>query len=259
MISNVTSSTQAAAATSASTSSSAAQDPNVTTVLTPFGQLFVENLNGGDPTVVGFDYGHGYQSSSGDSTTASLSTSSSSNTASSSSTSSASDTASTSSTSSSSTSGSMSSKAVASSTTTSTTSTSGGSILTGVDSDDPTDVPTTESVFGDTPWETDATGSGPTGTFSWNPQYFATVATAEKVAAMVGGTVVGVNTMAETPANPVTQNEDNEMVELSDGGMINAGLVATFFTHGYQLSMVKQMVEDEVSYTQAAVQGVSKT
>jgi hypothetical protein len=141
----------------------------------------------------------------------------------------------------------------------STTSASGGSILTGVDSDDPTDVPTTESVFGDSPWETDATGSGPTGTFSWNPQYFATVSTAEKVAAMVGGTVVGVNTMAQTPANPVTQNEDNEMVQLADGGMINAGLVATFFTHGYQLSMVKQMVQDEVTYTQDAVQGVSKT
>jgi hypothetical protein len=242
MISNVTSSTQAAAATSASTSSSAAQNPNVTTVLTPFGQLFVENLNSGAPTVVGFDYGHGYQSSSGDSTSASVSTSSSSNTASSSSTSS--------------TSGTMSSKTVSPA---STTSASGGSILTGVDSDDPTDVPTTESVFGDSPWETDATGSGPTGTFSWNPQYFATVSTAEKVAAMVGGTVVGVNTMAQTPANPVTQNEDNEMVQLADGGMINAGLVATFFTHGYQLSMVKQMVQDEVTYTQDAVQGVSKT
>jgi hypothetical protein len=246
MISNVTSSTQAAAATSASTSSSAAQDPDVTTVLTPFGQLFVENLNSGDPTVVGFDYGHGYQSSSGDSTSSSVSTSSSSDTASSSSTSSASST--------------MSSKDVSSSSSSSTTSsTSGGSILTGVDSDDPTDVPTTESVFGDTPWETDATGTGPTGTFSWNPQYFATVATAEKVAAMVGGTVVGVNTMAETPANPVTQNEDNEMVQLSDGGLINAGQVATFFTHGYQLSMVKQMVQDEVTYTQDAVQGVSTT
>lgn len=230
MISNVTSSTQAAAATSASTSSSAAQDPDVTTVLTPFGQLFVENLNSGDPTVVGFDYGHGYQSSSGDSTSSSVSTSSASST--------------------------MSSKDVSSSSTSSTTD---DSILTGVDSNDPTDVPTTESVFGDTPWETDATGTGPTGTFSWNPQYFATVATAEKVAAMVGGTVVGVNTMAETPANPVTQNEDNEMVQLSDGGLINAGQVATFFTHGYQLSMVKQMVQDEVTYTQDAVQGVSKT
>jgi hypothetical protein len=230
MISNVTSSTQAAAATSASTSSSAAQNPNVTTVLTPFGQLFVENLNSGAPTVVGFDYGHGYQSSSGDSTSSSVSTSSASST--------------------------MSSKDVSSSSTSSTTD---DSILTGVDSNDPTDVPTTESVFGDTPWETDATGTGPTGTFSWNPQYFATVATAEKVAAMVGGTVVGVNTMAETPANPVTQNEDNEMVQLSDGGLINAGQVATFFTHGYQLSMVKQMVQDEVTYTQDAVQGVSKT
>lgn len=254
MISNVTSSSQAAAATSASTSSSVAQDPNVTTVLTPFGQLFVENLNSGDPTVVGFDYGQGYQSSSSGSASTSASTSSSSDSTSSSSTSSAAAAASSSATSS--TSGSMSSKDVSSS---STSSTSDDPILTGVDSSDPTDEPTVESVFGSSPWETDATGTGPLGSFSFNPQYFGTVATAEKVAAMVGGTVVGVNTMAETPANPVTQNEDNEMVQLSDGGMINAGLVATFFTHGYQLSMVKQMVADEVNYTEEAVQGVSTT
>jgi hypothetical protein len=236
MIGNVTSSTQAVPTTSASSSSSTSQDSNVSTVLMPFGQLFVENLNSGDPTVVGFDYGHGYQGSSAGSASSSVSPPFSSNAVSA-------------------TSDSPLDTTVSSSASSSST----DSIVTGVDSDDPTYVPTAQSVFGDSPWESDAGGTGPAGPFALNPEYFATQATAQKVAGMVGGTVVGINLMAEAPGNPFTQNEDNEMVQLADGSQINAGLVAGFFTHGYQLSMVSQMIQNEVTNVEAETQGVSTT
>lgn len=106
--------------------------------------------------------------------------------------------------------------------------------------------PTAQSVFGSNPWIANAGGNGPTGPFNLNPMYFATPQTAAEVAAMVGGTVVPVNTFAQTPGNPFTQNVPNEMVELANGKMINPGLVAGFYTHGYPQSMVNQMIQNEV-------------
>src|SRR5690348_14318916 len=51
-------------------------------------------------------------------------------------------------------------------------------------------VPTAESVFGDNPWVDNPTGTAHDGTtWSYNPLYFATEATANKVASMVGGKV----------------------------------------------------------------------
>jgi hypothetical protein len=36
------------------------------------------------------------------------------------------------------------------------------------------------------------------------------------------------------------------MVKMPNGSMINPGLVATFYTHGYSQSMVDQMIANEV-------------
>ncbi|HMD70434.1 MAG TPA: hypothetical protein VKF41_03785 [Bryobacteraceae bacterium] len=111
----------------------------------------------------------------------------------------------------------------------------------------PADPPTAQSVFGSEPWEAAPTGSGPTGSYNYNPYYFATPQTAAEVAAMVGGTVVAVNALGGPAGNPYVQDQPNEMVRLSNGAMINPGLVASFYTHGYPQSMVDQMVANEVA------------
>lgn len=107
--------------------------------------------------------------------------------------------------------------------------------------------PTAQSVFGANPWETNPTGSGPAGTYNYNPYYFATPQTAAEVAAKVGGTVVEADCFGQSAGNPFTQNQPNEMVELANGTMLNPGLVASFYTHGYPQSMVDQMIANEVA------------
>ena len=105
--------------------------------------------------------------------------------------------------------------------------------------------PTTESLFGANPWCTDAGGTGPSCSYSYNPMYFATPATAAKVAQMLGGKVVAMN--AITPFGPFQQNQPNLMVQMPDGKLINAGLVAGFYSHGYPQQMVDQMISSEVN------------
>ncbi len=109
--------------------------------------------------------------------------------------------------------------------------------------------PTAESVFGPNPWIRNPTGMGPDGgIYSYNPYYFATPQTAAKVAQMVGGTVVQTN--AFTPqGGPFAQMQPNQMVQLPDGRMINPGLVASFYTHGYPQSYINQLVSAEIANT----------
>src|SRR5260370_5582190 len=45
--------------------------------------------------------------------------------------------------------------------------------------------PTAQSLFGANPWSTGAGGTGPSGSYSYNPYYFATPATAANVAQML--------------------------------------------------------------------------
>jgi len=111
----------------------------------------------------------------------------------------------------------------------------------------PADPPTPQSVFGANPWDTNPTGSGPTGAYNYNPYYFATAQTAATVASMVGGTVVQINDMGGPSGNPFVQSQPNEMVQLANGALINPGLVASFYTHGYSQSMVNQMISNEVA------------
>jgi hypothetical protein len=105
--------------------------------------------------------------------------------------------------------------------------------------------PTAQSLFGAKPWLTNAGGTGPNGNYGYNPYYFATPATAAKVAQMLGGKVVTAD--AITPYGPFTQNQPNQMVQMPDGRLINAGLVAGFYDHGYTQQTVDKMIAAEVS------------
>ena len=105
--------------------------------------------------------------------------------------------------------------------------------------------PTAQSLFGANPWETDAGGTGLNGSYSYNPYYFATPQTAATVAQMLGGKVVTAD--AITPYGPFTQNEPNQMVQMPDGRLINAWLVAGFYDHGYTQQTVNKMIAAEVT------------
>jgi len=107
--------------------------------------------------------------------------------------------------------------------------------------------PTAQSLFGNNPWITNAGGTGPGASYSYNPSYFATPQTAAKVAQMLGGTVVAQN--AITPSGPFVQNQPNEMVQLANGRLVNAGLIADMYNHGYTQQTVDQMVSAEVTGT----------
>jgi hypothetical protein len=103
--------------------------------------------------------------------------------------------------------------------------------------------PTSESLFGSNPWVSNAGGTGPNGEYGYNRCYFATPATAAKVAQMLGGTVVKAD--AITPLGPFKQNQPNLMVQMPNGKLINAGLVAGFYDHGYTQQAVDAMIASE--------------
>jgi hypothetical protein len=105
--------------------------------------------------------------------------------------------------------------------------------------------PSAQSLFGDNPWVTDAGGTGPNGSYNYNHYYFATPDTADKVAQMLGGKVVAAN--AITPYGPFTQNQPNLMVQMPDGRLINAGLIAGLYDHGFSQRTVTDMIATEVS------------
>jgi hypothetical protein len=105
--------------------------------------------------------------------------------------------------------------------------------------------PTAQSLFGANPWSTNPGGAGPAGSYSYNPYYFATPATAAKVAQMLGGKVVAMD--AITPLGPFQQSEPNQMIQMPDGRLINAGLVAGFYDHGFTQQTVDKMIAAEVS------------
>jgi hypothetical protein len=83
--------------------------------------------------------------------------------------------------------------------------------------------------------------------YSYNRIYFATPATAAKVAQMMGGKVV--ETYAITPYGPFQQNQPNQMVQLPDGRLINAGLVADYFSHGWPQSLIDRAIAADVAGT----------
>lgn len=104
--------------------------------------------------------------------------------------------------------------------------------------------PTAESVFGPNPWM-NPVGMGPTGMYTMNPFYFATPQTAAKIAALVGGTVVQSNQFTPN-GGAFMQMQANQMVQLPDGRVVNPGLIASFYTHGYPQSYIDQMIAAEI-------------
>ena len=107
-------------------------------------------------------------------------------------------------------------------------------------------VPTAQSMFGPNPWATNPGGMAPNGvSYSYNHYYFATPATAQKVAQMVGGKVVETN--AITPFGPFQQNMPNQMVQLPSGRLINAGLFASFYDNGYSQQFIDRLVSSQIN------------
>jgi hypothetical protein len=113
----------------------------------------------------------------------------------------------------------------------------------------PNPSPTPESAFGSSPWLTNPVGKNPDGSFfTYNPWYFATPDAAAQVAQMLGGTVVASNEFT-APGSPFIQQQPNLMVQMSDGRMINAGLVASFYAHGYPQSYINTLIAAQINGT----------
>jgi len=79
------------------------------------------------------------------------------------------------------------------------------------------------------------------GSYTYNSMYFATKETAEKVAEMLGGKVVAQNAMVGD-TGPFFQQQPNYMVQLPNGHLVNAGLTASYFTHGWSQSFIDTML-----------------
>jgi hypothetical protein len=110
-------------------------------------------------------------------------------------------------------------------------------------------VPTPESAFGASPWLANPVGTNPDGSqFSYNSWYFATPQAAAQVAQMLGGTVVSTNEFT-SPGSPFIQQQPNLMVQMPDGRQINAGLVASFYAHGYSQSYINTLISNEINGT----------
>jgi hypothetical protein len=109
--------------------------------------------------------------------------------------------------------------------------------------------PTAESVFGPNPWMTAPMGIGPSGVaYAYNPLFFATPSTAMKVAQMLGGTVVQSNQFTPN-GGAFQQQQANWMVQMPNGNLVNPGLVASFYTHGYPQSYIDGLITGAVNNT----------
>jgi hypothetical protein len=108
------------------------------------------------------------------------------------------------------------------------------------------DHPTAQDVFGANPWLSAPGGVTPSGSYGFNPDYFATPQTAQKVAQLLGGTVVETSAMVGSNG-PFTQSAPNQMVKLPNGHLINAGLTATYYTHGWSQAQINQMLQYDIN------------
>jgi hypothetical protein len=110
----------------------------------------------------------------------------------------------------------------------------------------PVPVPTAESVFGPNVFLANPTESLPGGgQMPLNPLWFATPATAAKIAQMLGGTVVESNDFTSA-ASPVQQQQPNELVQMPDGQRFNAGWIASLYNHGFTQSYIDQTIAEMV-------------
>jgi hypothetical protein len=119
----------------------------------------------------------------------------------------------------------------------------GGSVVNPVASE-PVMAPTAESLFGPNPWISNPGGKGPAGSYSYNKYYFATPETAAKVAQILGGRVVATNDL--TPYGPFVQNQPNQMVQMPDGRLINAGIIASYYDRGLSQQSLDALINGEI-------------
>jgi len=111
--------------------------------------------------------------------------------------------------------------------------------------------PTLAAEFGSQPFMANPGGTGPEGiVLNFNPVYFATQATAEKVASLVGGTVVAKDATI-TNVGVFQQADPNEMIQFANGSSVNAGLIANFFDHGYSQSYINTLLANVTNGEQA--------
>lgn len=106
--------------------------------------------------------------------------------------------------------------------------------------------PTLQSVFGGSPYSANPGGMAPNGvTYGYNPTYFATKSAADKLAQMYGGTVVQMN--AITPYGPFQQNQMNQMIQFSNGNIVNAGILASYFDRGWSQEQIDGAIAGEIN------------
>jgi hypothetical protein len=111
--------------------------------------------------------------------------------------------------------------------------------------------PSAEALFGPNPWMTAPSYQAPNGaSYSYNPMFFATPETAAKVASILGGTVEAHNEITPN-GGPFMQSQPNLMVRLPGGGLLNAGIVATYYTHGYPQSYIDTLIAKAVAEVNA--------
>lgn len=90
----------------------------------------------------------------------------------------------------------------------------------------------TANPFGGTPFMANPTGTGPNGSYPLNSTYFPTQDTANQFAKTFGGTVVPQDNIINAPGSPFTQNQQNYMVRMPDGHLVNPGVIAGYYASG---------------------------
>ncbi len=114
----------------------------------------------------------------------------------------------------------------------------------------PTGLPPT-NPFGTSPFLPNPTGTGPNGQYNFNPTYFPTLATANTVAGMSGGTVTpNANGLLSAPASPFTQNQPSNYVTLPNGTVINPGNIANdyaTYNDPSQTNLLQRLVNGELT------------
>lgn len=113
------------------------------------------------------------------------------------------------------------------------------------------------AVSGSSPYMALATGNGPTGSFSLNPQNYATGQYAQAVANQTGGTVTQATPYA--PGSPFYTNQPQNLVTEGNGNIINPAVLAQLYGHGYSQSYVNNLVQNYLNGTDAYNPGVADT
>lgn len=113
---------------------------------------------------------------------------------------------------------------------------------------------TAESLFGTDIFLKNPSGHGGYHVWNYNPAYFATRQTADIVAKMLGGIVIERNDIC-SGAGGLFQDQPNEMVQLPNGKLVNAGIVADIFNHESCQVMQNKLLQEAVeeAYDPSAV------